>query len=157
MDLEQRRKQTATYQSLARLLRLIDMQMIRLFKAVDLKDTTPAQSQVLMVLLEARRPLTARELSRRLSVSEVTMSRFVKSLLAGEWVTRVQSEEDRRAYLLKPTQKVYDHFPQYLAVLSTLLDAGFGHMDDEDLKTLQFYVGTAEERLRALDGPPKII
>lgn len=153
--LELRRRETATYQALVRFVRLIESQMGRLFDEIDIEGITPAQSQVLMVLVEAKEPLTTRELARRLSVSDVTMGRFVKALEAHGWVHKERSTEDRRAFLVRPTQKVYDTLPKFIVVVREILDTVFGPVGVDKVEEIYRGVRAAEKRLHALDGPPK--
>ena len=59
-----------------------------------LADVTPQQAAVLMVLFQARRPLTARELAEHQGVSQPTVGRFIKALEQQGWVTRDADPND---------------------------------------------------------------
>ena len=75
-----------------------------------------------MVLFQGREPLTARELSRRMGYSGVTVSRFVKALAQAGWLERSPDPTDGRAYLLTPTAKARDALPRFIGVSNALLD-----------------------------------
>jgi MarR family transcriptional regulator, organic hydroperoxide resistance regulator len=65
---------------------------------------TTAQFDLLSPLLEAEVPLGLRELARAAGVSAPTATRMVDGLAARGLLTRVRSEEDRRAVCLALTE-----------------------------------------------------
>ncbi len=151
VDIDVRRTQTAVYMSLGRLLRGIEDTMGRLFAEQGLDDVTPAQANVLLLLIEAGRPLTAREVADRLSLSAVTVHRFVLALHKNGWISRTPHPQDGRALLLAPTEKVHQRLPDFLKVVTTMLDTAFAHLDVPQTKTLLETVRTADDALRAMD------
>lgn len=133
-----RRLQTQIVVDLQRLRNATERRIGELLEAHDLVPITPAQANALMVLMNAREPLTSAELARALGLSEVTVGRFVKALLEGEWVAREKDPEDGRRFLLTPTMKTREALPRFVAVSNTMLDevfAGWSTAEVEDLGT----------------------
>lgn len=144
-DLSLRVLQTETFLEFARLAAIQHQRLRELFLRAELGEITPQQSRALMVLFQAREPLTARELSQRMGLSEVTISRFVKALRNAGWVERQQDPNDKRAFLLTPTPKARDAFPRFIRVSNDLLDEIFDGFSREDIESLAEVVG----RIRA--------
>ena len=120
-----RRLQADTLIELSRCLTSQDAHVRTRLEAAKIRGITAQQSRVLLVLFQARRSLTARELSHRMGVSEVTMSRFVQALLREDWINRSPHPDDGRSYLLAPTAKARKHFPGFVAVSNAVLDQLF--------------------------------
>jgi DNA-binding MarR family transcriptional regulator len=143
-DLKKRRVQTDTFLEFARLTAIQHHRLRELFARAELGEITPQQSRALMVLFQARQPLTARELSRRMGCSEVTVSRFVKALVQAEWVERTPDPNDGRAYLLIPTAKAREALPRFVGVSNALLDQIFAGFSEAELAALE----SAMDRIR---------
>jgi DNA-binding MarR family transcriptional regulator len=126
-----RRLQTRIFLDLGRISRVLERRITELFAARGLADVTPQQANVLMVLFEARSPLTARSLATSMAVSEQTMGRFVRALEGEGWVTRTPDPEDRRAIQVRLTPKAYRTLPEFIAVSNAMLDQAFGGFDPE--------------------------
>ena len=135
-DLDLRRLQTDTFLEFARLANIHQLRLIELFARADLGNITPQQSRALMVLFQARKPMTGRELSRQMGCSEVTISRFVKALVQAHWVERNQDPNDGRAYLLTPTAKARDALPRFVSVSNDLLDQIFSGFSKAQIESL---------------------
>jgi DNA-binding MarR family transcriptional regulator len=121
-----RRCQVEAMIAMGRIHAVVETRVRELFEAEGLDDITPAQSNALMVMFQARKPLTARELAAKLGVSEVTVSRFVKVLIGKQWVGRRRDPDDGRAWLLEPTARAREALPQFIRVSNALLDGAFG-------------------------------
>ena len=134
--IEERRIQTELLLVLARLLTGQDQQIRERLEAQGITDITPAQSRVLMILFQAREPLTAREMARRMGVAEPTMSRFVRALVERGWIERRQRGADRRAWELQVTRYAREHLPQLIAASNSILDRLFGGFSREELRQL---------------------
>lgn len=135
-DLGLRRQQTETLLSLALIHAVFEREVAGLFAAHDLDGITPAQSNVLMALFQARGPLTARAVTRRLGLSEATISRFVKALEAAGWVARQRDPDDARAMLIEATDKARAALPRFIAVSNTLLDRAFAGFSRDEIEWL---------------------
>lgn len=144
-DLALRRTQTDTFLGLNLIQAVFEREITSLFEAHGLSGITPAQSNVLMTLFQARGPLTARAIHRTLGLSEATISRFVKALERAGWVARSKDPADARALLIEATPKAREALPDFIAVSNTLLDRAFAGLDRAQIEAL----GDAVERVTA--------
>lgn len=129
VNLELRRQQTQALVDLGRIVRAAERKVEGWLAEQGLDGVTPAQANALLVLFDARRPLRQAELARALSLSEVTVGRFVRALEDGGWVERTRDPDDARANLLAPTAKARDALPRFIAVSNRLLDHAFAGLD----------------------------
>lgn len=135
-SLEQRRLQTEAYLNFGRIHRALERCIGTLFEREGLADVTPPQAALLMVLFEARRPLTARELAAHQSLSQPTIGRFVRALQEQGWVTREADPDDARAILIRPTRKARRALPRFIAVSNALLDYAFEDFSENAVATI---------------------
>ncbi len=131
-----RRLQTETYLNLGRLHRALERRTQVLFEREGLCDVTPAQAALLMVLFQARRPLTARELAEHQGLSQPTIGRFVRALQTQGWVTREADPDDARAILIRPTRKARRTLPRFIAVSNAMLDVAFGGFEQATMRRI---------------------
>ncbi len=146
-DLSLRVLQTETFLEFARLAAIQHRRLGELFLRAELGEITPQQSRALMVLFQARAPLTARELSGRMGCSEVTISRFVRALDKAGWVERRQDPADKRAWFLTPTPKAREAFPRFIRVSNELLDEIFTGFERGEIEQLADVVGRIRTNL----------
>jgi DNA-binding MarR family transcriptional regulator len=129
-----RRVQADGFLDLASIHALVERRAAERFAEVGLEGITPQQSNVLLALFQERRALTAREISRALAVSEVTVSRFVKALMSNGWVERSVAPGDARARPLAPTRKAREAFGRFLDVSNGLFDEAFEGLTVEEIE-----------------------
>lgn len=146
-DLRRRRVQTRAMIDLARVRHASEALVETLLREHGLEDVTPAQANALMVLIDARRALTAAELARELSLSEVTVGRFVRALEAGGWIARTPDPADARARRLSATPKTRERLPGFIAVSNALLDQAFAGFDEERVAAFAQALGAVRENL----------
>jgi DNA-binding MarR family transcriptional regulator len=146
-DLALRRVQTQLLVDLARVRHASEALVERLLVQEGLTDITPAQANALLVLVNARSPLTAARLAEALSISEVTVGRFVKALEAGGWVERRPDPDDSRARLLVPTDKTRDRLPSFIRVSNGLLDLAFAGVGRDEVLRLAELLAEVRDRL----------
>ncbi|MCB9684908.1 MAG: MarR family transcriptional regulator [Alphaproteobacteria bacterium] len=146
-DLRRRRVQTRAMIDLARIRHASEALVESLLREHGLEDVTPAQANALMVLIDARRSLTAAELARELSLSEVTVGRFVRALEAGGWIAREPDPTDARALRLSATPKTRELLPRFIAVSNALLDQAFAGFDEERIAAFAEALATVRENL----------
>lgn len=146
-DLRLRRVQTRAMIDLARIRHGSEALVEGLLREHGLEDVTSAQANALMVLIDARRALTAAELARELSLSEVTVGRFVRALEAGGWIQRDPDPTDARARRLSPTSKTREALPRFIAVSNALLDLAFEGLDDDAIRRFAEALAALRERL----------
>lgn len=133
-DLALRRLQTRALLDLGRIRQASERLVEALLTAAELQDITPAQANALLVLFNARQPLTAAQLAGELSVSEVTVGRFVRAMEQSGWIERSRDPSDSRALLLEPTARAREALPRYIGVSNDLLDQAFSGFDREAIE-----------------------
>lgn len=146
-----RRHQIDSFIVLQRLHSAVERRTKTHFTAQNISNITPSQANVLMVLFQRRRAMTAREMHRELGVSEVTISRLVSALVDNGWVEKEVNPQDRRATLLAPTHKAREHLSGFINVANALLDDTFSGLDAGTLKTLNRAILRIEENLAKED------
>ena len=130
----------------ARIASQADQQVKALFCEHGL-EITPQQSRVLMILFEAREPLTARELAGRMGLAEPTMARFVKALEQGGWLTRARDPQDQRCWQLIPTAQARAALPRFIAVSNAVMDRLFSDLDAAEVADLAARVSALRAKL----------
>jgi DNA-binding MarR family transcriptional regulator len=146
-DLALRRVQTQLLIDLARVRHASELLVEGLLRDEGLTDITPAQANALMVLVNARSPITAARLAEALSLSEVTVGRFVRTMEAAGWVERRRDPEDSRAWLLVPTSRTRAHLPAFIRVSNALLDRAFATVTRDEVLRLASLLGDVRNRL----------
>ncbi len=121
------------------------------FADYGLEGITPTQARALMVLVHGRASLTARELADQLGVSQVTVSRFVKALMAGGWLERVRDTRDRRAWRLHPTARTMAALPAFIAVTNDVMDRLFAGLTEAQFDALAETVAHLRRNAVAVD------
>jgi DNA-binding MarR family transcriptional regulator len=146
-QLAQRRLQTQIVLDLQRVRNATERRIAELLHRHELDPITPAQANALMALVNAREPLTGADLARELGLSEVTVGRFVKALLDGEWVAREKDPADGRRLLLMPTAKTREALPRFVAVSNTVLDEAFVGWGSGEVEELGAKLAQLRDRL----------
>jgi len=149
--LELRRLQTEAYLNLGRIHRALERRIAALFAREGLADVTPQQAAVLMVLFQARRPLTARDLAEHQGLSQPTVGRFVKALAEQGWVTREADPADARAILIRPTRKAQRALPRFIAVSNAMLDAAFEDVSEAAVRRIARATARLRENLERVE------
>ncbi len=109
---------------------------------------TQAQASALMVVFHQGGPMTAAEIAAELGVTQATMTRFIKALVANGWITRERDPKDARALLIRATAKAYRRLPAMIRVSNAMLDETFADLTPTEVTTLVELVA----RLRGGDG-----
>jgi DNA-binding MarR family transcriptional regulator len=136
VDKRYRKMQSDTFLGFAQIAGLAERRAQRLFEEHGIFDITPTQSRVLVILFQAQRPLTASEISADMGLTEVTVGRFIRALRTAGWLTRSQNPDDRRSWLLHPTQRARDSLPMFIAVSNALLDSVFDALSPAEMEVL---------------------
>jgi DNA-binding MarR family transcriptional regulator len=139
-----RRRQADAYLDLTRSHRDIERRVTELLARARLESVTPAQANVLMLLFQAKAPMTARALAEQMALSEVTVGRFVKALTAAGWTDRRPDPADSRCMLVRPTRKAYRALPRFIEVSNALLDEAFAGFTTSEVDR----IAHTTERLR---------
>jgi DNA-binding MarR family transcriptional regulator len=149
-DLRLRRKQTEFLRVVSRLQRTLGAQVDASFSQAGFPEITTSRANVLMILIEARGPMTARSISRHMGLSEVTVGRFIKSLEANGWVERKTAPTDARARLVQPTPKAFAALPAFLAVSNAFLDRALGGVEGATLDTFLATLQSVQDNLESI-------
>jgi MarR family transcriptional regulator for hemolysin len=152
-QLEARHAQAEIMLEMSRLSTQQDRCVSNCLSAVGITSLTPAQSRVLMILFQARQALTARELARRMGVSEPTMSRFVRALTTAGWIEKSRKGEDRRAWHLSVTPYAREQFPLLAKASNMMLDHLFGGFEGDDLQQLHRLIDRVRSNLESPNAP----
>lgn len=150
VDRTLRRQQVDAYLNLFRIGRVMLRRSEALLAGAALGDLTPAHASVLMVLLHEKRPMTARQLAQSLEITQVTVSRFLKSMEQAGWIARHPDPTDGRARCIQPTPRARQALPQLAAISNALLDDAFAHFSAEDMARL----AAAVQQIRDNLAPP---
>ncbi len=121
---------------LGRIHAVVQRRATTLFEEVGLEDITPTQSNILMLLFNAREPMTARQISRALGVAEPTVCRFIKALEGNGWISRRKDPGDARAMLVEPSEKARESLPQFIRVSNALLDQLFDGFTRDEVRKM---------------------
>lgn len=151
-SLQLRLLQAETYLAIERILRSVKQRMETRFEAEGLSDVTPQQAKVLLLLFQEKRAVTGQELSEKLALSAVTVSRFLRALEDNQWVERERDPRDARASLIRPTEKAYKALPQFIRVSNELMDEVFGHLPNEAFHQFAESVSLVQHQLSALES-----
>jgi DNA-binding MarR family transcriptional regulator len=146
-DLALRRVQTRALVDLGRIRQATERLVERWLAEEGLEGVTPAQANALLVLVDARQPLAQAHLARALSLSEVTVGRFVRALEESGWVERTRDPDDTRAWRLAPTAKAREALPRFIAVSNRLLDTAFAGLDAEGIARVAGCVAVIRQNL----------
>jgi len=118
----------------ARVLRGMERRVQTLFEEEGIENLTPAQGNVLMVLFHQRKATRAKKLAQALSVSEVTMGRFVHALEASGWIERKRDPDDARAWLVTPTPQAYRTLTPLIKVSNRMMDEAFKDFHPDEIE-----------------------
>lgn len=149
-DLEQRRVMAEVLLDFTRIRHATERRVGELLAQAEL-DVTPAQANVLMILVQHRKPMTARQLAAAMELSEVTVGRFVRALEGGAWVERERDPSDSRAILVRPTTSARAALGRFIAVSNALQDAAFAGFSAEDLKRVAACTARVRGNLTSAD------
>lgn len=144
-----RRLQADSVLGMTRIRRQIERRIADLLAAEGLGEITPAQANAMMVLFQAREPITAKRLADELALTEPTVARFVRALEDGQWVERRTDPADNRARLLLPTPKAYAALPGFINVSNTMLDEAFEGFSPTEIEAVAAVVGRLRTNLGA--------
>lgn len=134
-DLDFRRAQASSLLTMSRLRRALERRTELLLEEQAL-SITPAQANALMVVIQARSPITARRMAEDLGLSEATVSRFIRSLESDGWITRSRDPDDSRRILITATQLARAALPRFILVFNGVFDDVFTGFDREELVML---------------------
>ena len=90
---------------------------------------------------------TVNEFSQMVQISSPNAAYKVNSLIKKGYITKVQSEDDRREYHLVVTQKYNDYYNINYRYLSEVMDRINKRFPEEDVKKLESMLNIISEEL----------
>jgi len=118
--------------SIGRRLHVI-LRWMREFISEELDDTGigTAQFPFLMTIFR-NEGISQEQLTHRMAVDKATTARAVKNLMSSGYVTRERNPDDRRAYLLYPTDKARDIHPRLMRTITKWNDTYTKPLSEEE-------------------------
>ncbi|WP_063551473.1 MarR family winged helix-turn-helix transcriptional regulator [Burkholderia territorii] len=107
---------------------------------------TRAQSRVLAYLTWKGEMNQAR-LAEWLEITPISLTRLLDRMEACGWIERIANDDDRRAFVIRLTDKSRDIFPQMLEVGDTVTDDGLRGFTRDERDTLVRLLGRVRRNL----------
>ena len=107
---------------------------------------TRAQSRVLAYLTWKGEMNQAR-LAEWLEITPISLTRLLDRMEGCGWIERIANDDDRRAFVIRLTDKSRDIFPQMLEVGDTVTDDGLRGFTRDERDTLVRLLGRVRNNL----------
>ncbi|RQS17186.1 MarR family winged helix-turn-helix transcriptional regulator [Burkholderia sp. Bp8998] len=107
---------------------------------------TRAQSRVLAYLTWKGEMNQAR-LAEWLEITPISLTRLLDRMESCGWIERIANDDDRRAFVIRLTDKSRDIFPQMLEVGDTVTDDGLRGFTRDERDTLVRLLGRVRHNL----------
>lgn len=107
---------------------------------------TRAQSRVLAYLTWKGEMNQAR-LAEWLEITPISLTRLLDRMEGCGWIERITNDDDRRAFVIRLTDKSRDIFPQMLEVGDTVTDDGLRGFTRDERDTLVRLLGRVRHNL----------
>ncbi|MGU7810989.1 MarR family winged helix-turn-helix transcriptional regulator [Burkholderia sp. AW49-1] len=107
---------------------------------------TRAQSRVLAYLTWKGEMNQAR-LAEWLEITPISLTRLLDRMEVCGWIERITNDDDRRAFVIRLTDKSRDIFPQMLEVGDTVTDDGLRGFTRDERDTLVRLLGRVRHNL----------
>ncbi|ABX18143.1 MarR family winged helix-turn-helix transcriptional regulator [Burkholderia multivorans] len=112
---------------------------------------TRAQSRVLAYLTWKGEMNQAR-LAEWLEITPISLTRLLDRMASYGWIERIANDDDRRAFVIRLTDKSREIFPQMLEVGDTVADDGLRGFTQEERDTLVRLLGRVRRNLIECGG-----
>ncbi|HEF5151778.1 MarR family transcriptional regulator [Burkholderia multivorans] len=112
---------------------------------------TRAQSRVLAYLTWKGEMNQAR-LAEWLEITPISLTRLLDRMASYGWIERIANDDDRRAFVIRLTDKSREIFPQMLEVGDTVADDGLRGFTQEERDTLVRLLGRVRYNLIECGG-----
>lgn len=83
----------------------------------------------------------------------MTVSRFVKALVAQGWLSRERDPSDGRAWLLLPTDRTLAALPGFIGATNAVMDRLFAGFDDDEFAALAAAVARLRDNVEGAEEP----
>ncbi|MGU7772103.1 MarR family winged helix-turn-helix transcriptional regulator [Burkholderia sp. MR1-5-21] len=112
---------------------------------------TRAQSRVIAYLTWKGEMNQAR-LAEWLDITPISLTRLLDRMESCGWIERVANDDDRRAFVIRLTDKSREIFPQMLEVGDTVADDGLRGLSRDERDTLIRLLGRVRQNLNDSGG-----
>ncbi|MGU7781013.1 MarR family winged helix-turn-helix transcriptional regulator [Burkholderia sp. PU8-34] len=112
---------------------------------------TRAQSRVIAYLTWKGEMNQAR-LAEWLDITPISLTRLLDRMESCGWIERVANDDDRRAFVIRLTDKSREIFPQMLDVGDTVADDGLRGLSRDERDTLIRLLGRVRQNLNDSGG-----
>jgi len=120
----------------------------RMLKRYGIEDINPSQGRILFVLWKEDR-ITISELSTRTQLEKSTLTSMLDRLEESGFITREMSNNDRRKFLIRRTDKDRGFQKQYMSVSREMLDLYYRGLSKKEIAAFE---STCERILTNLSG-----
>lgn len=97
-----------------------------------LDDLIPTHGNILTALYESSRPLTMKEIAKKIGKDKSTVTSLVNKLVALGYITKVTSTEDKRITYIHLTEKAYGIKPTFDAISSDVKATAYKNFTEEE-------------------------
>jgi DNA-binding MarR family transcriptional regulator len=119
-----------------------------IFKMTNARELSLTSTESLCVeIIHALGSPTVNEFASFLQVSSPNAAYKVNSLIKKGYIEKIQSEEDKREYHLRVTQKYYDYFNLSQSYLTEVTKRAEEHFDAEELSKFDAMLGEISDKL----------
>lgn len=120
----------------------------KLFERLDDRETSLTTVETFcMETIYAMESPTVNEFATFLGISTPNAAYKVNSLVKKGYIEKIQSEDDKREYHLKPTKKYVDYYDISNAYRSKVMERAASRFTEEELKTLEDMLTIISEEL----------
>lgn len=120
----------------------------KLFERLDDRETSLTTVETFcMETIYAMESPTVNEFATFLGISTPNAAYKVNSLVKKGYIEKIQSEDDKREYHLKPTKKYVDYYDISNAYRSKVMERAASRFTDDELKKLEEMLSIISEEL----------
>lgn len=119
-----------------------------IFRMTNAREMSLTSTEVFCVeIIHALNNPTVNEFASFLQVSSPNAAYKVNSLIKKGYIEKIQSEEDKREYHLRVTQKYYEYFNLSQTYLSEVTKRAEEHFDAEEINKFDKMLGEISQKL----------
>ncbi len=133
---------------LARIREQANILIERELKARDIRGIVPAHGSVLAFLFRQTHAVPVKAVVEDSGRVKSTITVMLRNLERNGYLQKAPSPQDGRVILVELTDKGRELKPVFMDISSTLLDAVYGSMDQEDRETLAALLAELDQNLR---------
>ncbi|MGL5749397.1 MAG: MarR family winged helix-turn-helix transcriptional regulator, partial [Paraclostridium sp.] len=105
-------------------------------KSNDLNDLIPTHGNILTALYESNRPLTMKEISKKIGKDKSTVTSLVNRLISLGYIEKEKCTTDKRVTYIKLTQKARDIEDRFNSISTQVNATAYKDFSEEEKKEL---------------------